>query len=60
MEYLVKWLDRTNREAIVTAREDTMIVKHDLITGASKNIGLIQQRESRRSERPYFSPRKAQ
>ena len=60
MEYLVKWLDRTNREAIVTAREDTMIVKHDLIAGASKNIGLIQQRESRRSERPYFSPRKAQ
>jgi len=60
MEYLVKWLDRTNRTAIVTAREDTLIVKHDLIVGAANNIGLVQQRASRRSDEPYFSPRKAQ
>ena len=58
MEYLIKWLDRGNRAAILTAKEDTLTVKHDLIVGASKNIGTNQQTESRRAETPYFAPRK--
>lgn len=59
MEYLVKWLDRGNRQVVLTAREDVAVVKHDLFTGASKKIGMSQQVQSRRGEFPYFSPRKA-
>lgn len=58
LEYMVKWLDRGNRAAILTAKEDTLMVKHDLIVGASKNIGMNQQVQSRSEETPYFSPKK--
>lgn len=59
MEYLVKWLDRGNRASILTAKEDTLTVKHDLIVGASKNVGTVRQVKSRRQDVPYFAPRKA-
>lgn len=58
VEYLVKWLDRKDRAAIVTAREDVDRIKHDLIVGASRNIGMSNQVQSRRSAVPYFAPRK--
>ncbi len=58
IEYLIKWLDRGNTAMINSARTDFLVVKHDLITAASKNIGMKQQVESRRGERPFFSPRK--
>lgn len=57
-EYLVKWLDRGNRAAVLTAREDVAIVKSELIVLAAKNIGVNRQVKSRREEMPYFSPRK--
>lgn len=57
-EHLTQWLDRSNRSAIMTAREETLLLKNDLIVGASKNIGMSRQRQSRREEIPYFSPRK--
>ncbi len=56
--YLVKWLDRTNRTMIVTAKEDFLESKDDLIVKASKNIGENRQIHSRRESIPYFSPRK--
>lgn len=59
MEYLVKWLDRTNRQAIVTAREDVAILKQELIVSAAKNFGVSQQCESRQNNVPYFAPRKS-
>lgn len=58
MENLVKWLDRSNRQAVITAREDVAIAKNELIVGAAKNLGQNNQSQSRRSERPYFAPRK--
>ena len=58
MEHLVKWLDRGNMPMINSARVDLLQVKHDLIVGASKNIGMNQQSQSRRGEVPFFSPRK--
>lgn len=58
IEHLVKWLDRGNINAIESAKNDVLQVKHDLIVGAAKNIGMNQQVQSRREEVPYFSPRK--
>lgn len=58
IEYLVKWLDRKDVAAIRSAKEDVQIIKHDLVVGASRNIGINQQVQSRREENPYFSPRK--
>lgn len=58
MEYIIKWLDRGNRQMVLTAREDIAIVKHDLFVGASKKIGVNKQTESRRNDTPYFAPRK--
>lgn len=58
IEYMVKWLDRSDRAAILTAKEDVELAKHDLIVGASKNLGLNRQQQSRRSYIPYFSPKK--
>lgn len=57
MEYLVKWLDRKDRVAIVTAREDVDRLKYDLIFGAAKNIGRNNQMQSRREGASYFAPR---
>lgn len=58
IEYLVKWLDRGNTAMINSARIDTFQAKKDLIVGASKNVGMNQQSQSRRREIPFFSPRK--
>lgn len=58
IEHLVKWLDRGNANAIQSAKNDVLEIKHDLIVGATKNIGMNQQVQSRREEVPYFSPRK--
>ena len=57
-EYLVKWLDRGATAMISSAERDTLKIKHQLITGASKNIGMNQQSQSRRGGGSYFSPRK--
>jgi len=57
-EYLVKFLDRGNQNMINSAKLDVRELKHDLITGASKNIGMNQQVQSRKREMPYFAPRK--
>lgn len=57
IEYLVKWLNRGDRAAVLTAREDVEKIKHDLIEVASKNIGTSFQSQSRRDDFPYFSPR---
>lgn len=58
IEYLIKWLDRTNLPAIAAAKADVKEYKQDLIVVASKNVGMNQQSQSRREERPFFSPRK--
>lgn len=58
IEYLVKWLDRGDANAVQSAKDDVLEIKHDLIVGAAKNIGMNQQVGSRRQEVPYFSPRK--
>lgn len=58
ISYLVKWLSRSDRASILTANEDVERVKHELIVGASRNIGLNQQVHSRRETQQYFAPRK--
>lgn len=58
IEYLVKWLDRKNIAAIESAKDDVKELKHDLIVGAARNIGMNQQVQSRRERTPYFSPKK--
>jgi len=58
IEYLVKFLDRANVAMIRQAKFDFREVKHDLITGASKNIGMNNQSQSRVPSLPFFSPRK--
>ena len=58
IEYLVKFLDRSDVAMIRQAKQDFREVKHDLITGASKNIGENQQSQSRVPDLPFFSPRK--
>ena len=58
IEYLVKWLDRGNANMIKSAKEDVFILKQELIVGAAKNVGMSRQRQSRKREVPYFSPRK--
>ena len=58
MEYLAKWFDRKDRSMILTAKEDVLQIKNDLITGASRNIGMNRQSESRRQGIPYFAPKK--
>ena len=57
-EYLVKWLDRGNQAMINSAKQDVAQLKHDLIVGASRNVGMSRQVHSRREETPYFAPRK--
>lgn len=54
LEYLKKFLDDKNTNAITQAGNLVKELKHDLIVGASKNIGMIQQSASRRDsgERP--------
>ena len=56
--YLVRWLDRGNQAMINGARQDFHQARHDLITVAAKNIGMNQQTQSRREQRPFFAPRK--
>jgi len=57
-EYLVKWLDRGNQNMINSAARDVELMKLRLITGASRNIGMNRQVQSRREERPFFAPKK--
>ncbi len=56
--YLVSWLDRKDINMIREARLHLKDMKHELIVGASKNVGMSQQSQSRRGEVPFFSPRK--
>ena len=58
MEYLVKFLDRSNQGMINSAKVDVLQLKNELIVHAAKNIGMNRQVQSRRSEVPYFSPKK--
>ena len=58
IEHLVKWLNRSDRQAVLTAREDVLMLKNELIVLAVKNIGVNRQVQSRREEVPYFAPRK--
>ena len=58
IEHLVKWLNRSDRQAVLTAREDVQMLKNDLIVLAVKNIGVNRQVQSRREEVPYFAPKK--
>ena len=58
VEKLVAWFDRKDRAAIVTAREEVKMLKDELIVMPARNIGMNQQVQSRREERPYFSPKK--
>src|SRR3990167_5903566 len=46
IEYLVKWMDRQNQVAINSAKDDTLRIKHDLIVGASRNMGMSRQIQS--------------
>ena len=48
LEYLKKFLDDKNTNAITQAGNLVKELKHDLIVGASKNMGMIQQSASRR------------
>lgn len=48
LEYLITFLDNKNTNAITQANNRVKDLKHDLITGASKNIGTIHQSASRR------------
>ena len=43
---------------VASAEKDVEIMRHRLITGASRNVGMNQQTQSRRGERPFFAPRK--
>lgn len=58
MEYLVKWLDRSNTAMIKQARDDVFLLKKDLIVNASKNVGMNLQSASRNEGTPIFAPRK--
>ena len=58
IQYLTKWLNRGDRSSVLTANEDVERIKHDLIIGASKNIGIVRQSKMRDDETPYFAPRK--
>jgi len=58
IEWLVKWLDRGNANMIDRAEKDVEKYRHRLITGAAVNIGMNQQTQSRREQRPFFAPRK--
>ena len=48
LEYLIGFLDNKNTNAITQANNRIKELKHDLIVGASKNIGTIHQSASRR------------
>lgn len=48
LEYLIKFLDNKNTNAITQANNAVKDLKHDLIVGASKNVGEIHQSASRR------------
>lgn len=50
LEYLKKFLDDKNTNAITQAGNLVKELKHDLIVGASKNIGEIHQSASRRED----------
>lgn len=58
IEYLVKFLDRNNATAIITAKNDVDDLYKKMIVGAAKNIGMRRGSASRRGGIPYFSPRK--
>ena len=58
IEYLVKFLDRNNATAIITAKNDVDDLYKRMIVGAAKNIGMSRGSSSRRAGIPYFSPRK--
>lgn len=48
LEYLIAFLDNKNTNAITQANNKIKDLKHDLIVGASKNVGMIHQSASRR------------
>lgn len=55
-EELLEFLDPSNTGAITVARTRTARLKQELIIGASKNIGMVQQSASRH-ETPDINPR---
>jgi hypothetical protein len=50
LDYLIGFLDNKNSNAITQSRDRIKELKHDLIVGASKNLGEIHQSASRREE----------
>lgn len=58
IEYLTKFLDRTNSVAITSAKNDVNEIYERLIVRATKNIGLRRGSASRRGDISPFSPRK--
>ena len=48
LEYLIGFLDNKNTNAITQANNRVKDLKHELIVGASKNVGMIHQSASRR------------
>jgi hypothetical protein len=57
LEYLKKFLDDKNTNAITQAGNLVKDLKHDLIVGASKNIGTIHQSASRRESGTRLGPK---
>jgi len=55
---LREWLDESNAVAIAAAQKTVKDLKNELIIGAAKNVGVARGSESRKTERPYFSPGK--
>ena len=47
VERLKRWLDASDRSAILSATEEVQMLKHDLIVGAAHNIAMNRQAQSR-------------
>jgi len=56
---LAEFLEPDNASRIASANKNVEFWNKQLITGASKNIGMSRSTASRKPEIPYFSPRKA-
>ena len=50
-ELWTRWYDKSDSASIRLAQDYTLLVKHELITGASNNIGMNRQQQSRREDR---------
>lgn len=57
---LLAWLDSKNSVGITAAEKKVETLKHELIIGAAKNIGMNMQSQSRREGLSYPSPRVAE